>query len=497
MKRFILLFILLIGFSSSYSQFSKNCSQKKVVVTNDGVCDSNPYYLVFEDNFDGNSLDLTKWQLQVWRQGALNTNKEQEYNSLNNVEVSNGTCKIIAKQENVIKPAVSWLPDNEILSDGQPNLRSYAYTSSNLWSNYKFGYGVYEIRCKIPEGKGFWPAFWMFGENSEGVKNEIDVFEFWDNKPKKHHMNVHYDNNHCPTTNVGPNFSENFHKFTLVWDRYIVAWYVDGDLKRISSKYTNLLGQTVGCNSLIAWQFYLMDLLFPKNKMQIIFNLAIQKGSKAPDNTTILPNALEVDYIRYYKQIPCLGNITINSISQLNLQADEYNVIVGNNITINSSAIIHNGQQLELIASNEITIEPGFTVENGAVFIAKIDPTACQSSSGIITSSNHIDKLNEQILNFQKDNPDLGLEATSSDSNTSIDIYPNPTNGNIVVEINDANLKDCVIHIKDELGRLLLEKSGIHGVNTIDLSQLNKGVYFIEIIDKNTLNNFTTKIIYQ
>jgi hypothetical protein len=47
------------------------------------------------------------------------------------------------------------------------------------------------------------------------------------------------------------------------------------------------------------------------------------------------------------------------------------------------------------------------------------------------------------------------------------------------------------------LGRLLLEKSGIHGVNTIDLSQLNKGVYFIEIIDKNTLNNFTTKIIYQ
>lgn len=119
------------------------CDGQQVVLTQDGQCDYTPYVLEFEDNFDGNSLDLSRWQIQPWGQGALygNGGSTQEYNSLDNVEVSNGTCKITAKQETVVRRAISYLPDNQILSDGLPNLRTYNYTSSNIWTKYQFGYG--------------------------------------------------------------------------------------------------------------------------------------------------------------------------------------------------------------------------------------------------------------------------------------------------------------------------------------------------------------------
>jgi len=108
------------------------CDGQQVVLTQDGQCDYNPYVLEFVDNFDGNSLDLSKWQIQPWGQGTLQGAATQEYNSLDNVSVANGICNITAKHETVVRRAVNWKPDNEILSDGLPNLRTYYYTSSNI-----------------------------------------------------------------------------------------------------------------------------------------------------------------------------------------------------------------------------------------------------------------------------------------------------------------------------------------------------------------------------
>lgn len=111
-----------------------NCEKFPVYLYGFPDCNSNPYVLEFEDNFDGTALDTSKWGIQPWGQGALEHSAFMEVNLLENVSVSNGICYITAKKETVQKRAVNWLGDAEILKDGLPNLRTYYYTSSNLWT---------------------------------------------------------------------------------------------------------------------------------------------------------------------------------------------------------------------------------------------------------------------------------------------------------------------------------------------------------------------------
>lgn len=133
-----------------------NCQKVGVFLNQMPDCIDSNYQIVFEDNFNGNTLDLSKWEIQPWGQGALVGHANIEYNSLNNVEVSSGTCKIIAKNENIITKAVSWKPENEILSDGQPNLRAYSYTSANLWTKEKFFWAnmKLDVECLLVLGYG-------------------------------------------------------------------------------------------------------------------------------------------------------------------------------------------------------------------------------------------------------------------------------------------------------------------------------------------------------
>ena len=68
-----------------------------------------------------------------------------------------------------------------ILEDGCVNLRDYHYTSAQLWTKPVFSEGIIEAKIKMPKGKGFWPAFWMFtgqAETGSDSSFEIDVFEF-------------------------------------------------------------------------------------------------------------------------------------------------------------------------------------------------------------------------------------------------------------------------------------------------------------------------------
>ncbi|MBI4646073.1 MAG: family 16 glycosylhydrolase [Bacteroidia bacterium] len=158
----------------SASMGACNCQKASGFLFSMPPCNNGSYYLAFEDNFDGNSLDLSKWEIQPWGQGALQGSANIEYYSLDNAIISHGTLKITAKKETVTRRAVSWMDDNEILSDGLPNLRTYEYTSSNIWTKKKFFNGKYEIRSRMPNGTGLWPAFWMFGGQRW---NEIDVFD--------------------------------------------------------------------------------------------------------------------------------------------------------------------------------------------------------------------------------------------------------------------------------------------------------------------------------
>ncbi len=313
MKQIVLLFLVLLTKGSLMAQI---CHPQLHIAPEDGVCNANPYVVVFEDHFNSDSLDLSTWQIQPWGQGSLAGDNTQQYYSLDNVSVSNGICSITALRDTVLRRAVSWLPDDTLLADSLPNLRMYYYTSSNIWTLQKFGHGIFEIRCRIPSGKGYWPAFWGFGADSAG-SSEIDVFEFWDDDTETHHMTVHHDGMMCKSESQGPDFSLAFHTFSLVWDAYKTDWYVDGVLKRHQSRYHTILGQYVDCDEVEANHLYILEKSFPEDSLHIIMNLAIQAGPFAPDSATPFPASLEVDYVRYSAQIPVTAIVNVTDTSAL------------------------------------------------------------------------------------------------------------------------------------------------------------------------------------
>ena len=106
----------------------------------------------------------------------MTTDDVQEYNSLDNIVVQDGTCHVIARRENVTRRAIGYLGDEVILGDGLPNLRSFDFTSSNIWSSFRFGQGTYEIRFRVDVQPGMFPAFWIFS-SIDNIWNEIDWFE--------------------------------------------------------------------------------------------------------------------------------------------------------------------------------------------------------------------------------------------------------------------------------------------------------------------------------
>ncbi len=120
--------------------------------------------LVWNEEFNGTCLDSSKWSYEIGRGDWGWGNNEQQYytNRSDNLEVSNGSLKIIAKKE---------------------NYQNAEYTSARIITRgkYSFKYGYIETRLAAPSLNGIWPAFWMLGDSyiTKGWPycGEIDLME--------------------------------------------------------------------------------------------------------------------------------------------------------------------------------------------------------------------------------------------------------------------------------------------------------------------------------
>lgn len=353
MKIIILSLIILLSKIYVNAQ-EKNCEWINVISPETyDVCNHNPWILVFEDNFDNDSLDLTKWTYGSGDRLRYCNNEQQCYTNGDNIEISNGTLKLIAKRDTIYTRVVNWLPDDEVFicngnNKGQ-NKRYFYYTSANIETVKNFHYGKFEARVKIPKGKGFWPAFWLYGENP--YYNEIDIFEFWNekdtlNRSKVHHMNVHHDydgdgkRKMCSSKYIGEDFSQDFHIFTLIWDTDKIQWYVDDSLKRIDYRYLKIDDKNNIC-TIDLWHEYLENTIFTKQPMHVIFNLAIEgtDNNESPDVSTIFPSQMEIDWIRCYQRSLNTSD-SITNTNQYTLFNKNYKLIKGTNININCGEVV-------------------------------------------------------------------------------------------------------------------------------------------------------------
>jgi beta-glucanase (GH16 family) len=157
-------------------------------------------------------------------------------------------------------------------------LRDYRYTSGVITTQPSFSqtYGYFEMRAKLPAGKGVWPAFWLVPEDLSWPP-EIDIMESVGD-PSKYYVTYHSAAAKDSGTEV-PISPDAFHTFAVSWDRQNVIWFVDGrEVKRLPTP---------------------ADMHKP---MFLVANLALG-GDWAgyPDGTTPFPATYKIDYIRAYR----------------------------------------------------------------------------------------------------------------------------------------------------------------------------------------------------
>ncbi|MEO8087399.1 MAG: family 16 glycosylhydrolase [Bacteroidota bacterium] len=289
MKLF-LVFLLLAHLAFSQSTF----------FTGGNICKDEDWHLTFSDEFDGDSLDQSKWSSHFpcsdgsdQCDGARVADGGIYLDS--NIIVSNGTLKFITK-----KQTTTWFS------------KTRDYTSGMIYSKsspYRFKYGKFEIRCKVPSGKGFFSTFWMFGGDGVGTATEIDVFEISGSTPNHHHLGIlkyhetelisQYDYGYD-----GNDFSREFHVFDATWDPFFINFSVDGTQVFHIARFMTLAGREVNW-CCVDPGVYNMNPSYPSgesNQVSIIAFLTLLTGNDAPNNSTTFPNQMEVDYIRLYQR---------------------------------------------------------------------------------------------------------------------------------------------------------------------------------------------------
>lgn len=147
--------------------------------------------MVWSDEFDGTSIDTTKWG--VYNNTYGDGNKEEACLTPKNIEVSNGTLKIIGKRENITCPGQA---TQDAFTSGFIATRSIGSSGTSATANGKYfpKYAKYEMRARLPHGQGLWPAFWLRHKNGASTA-EVDIMEYFHAElPGKTSATLHLDN---------------------------------------------------------------------------------------------------------------------------------------------------------------------------------------------------------------------------------------------------------------------------------------------------------------
>jgi beta-glucanase (GH16 family) len=233
--------------------------------------------LIWQDEFNGDTLDLQNWAFDLGANGWGNGELEEYTNSTDNVRVENGNLVIEARKDEA----------------GQ-----YGYTSARIKTQdlQDWQYGRIEGRLKLPQGQGIWPAFWMLGNDINKTtvwpnSGEIDIMEFIGKEP-----NTIYNTIHGPgysgakgigshTDLLQGSLQNDFHVYAIEWEPTEIRWYID-DAQTFKVTKDDVPGE---------WVF--------DHPFFIILNVAVGGGWPGyPDASTTFPQQMLVDYLRVYQQ---------------------------------------------------------------------------------------------------------------------------------------------------------------------------------------------------
>ena len=267
--------------------------------------DKTGYKLVWYDEFDGASLDTTKWNYQTgtrdiyhgfdtqnWNWG----NDEEQYYTQDSVRVSGGSLVITATKQST---------EGKEYKSGRILTRDLA-----SWT-----YGYFEAKIKTPTGSGMWPAFWMLPQPSSfaNVENkyggwpyngEIDIMEAKGRLMNKVDTTLHFgpisadtwQSKYVTAEKELLSNTDQWHTYAVEWKPNYIKWFVDGvEVQTVGSGTWYSLSPAAAGNASAPFDqpFY------------IILNLAVG-GRYDNYNTpaaTFTSASMYVDYVRVYESL--------------------------------------------------------------------------------------------------------------------------------------------------------------------------------------------------
>ena len=243
--------------------------------------------LIWSDEFNGKSLDMSKWSFDTSRNKLGWYNKELQYYAANrpeNLRLENGKLIIeLRKDPAAIDRFADW--------------GNQQYTSAKIVTKGKaaFGTGFVEVSAKLPCTRGTWPAIWMLPEGDSPWPDggEIDILEQVGSQPNVAHATLHTRLfNHVMHTGRGaetpvPTACSAFHRYQLAWTNEAITIGVDG------RAYMRVRNDQSGGSG--AWPF--------DTPFYLILNLAMGgdwAAAKGIDDAA-LPQRMEIDYVRVWQ----------------------------------------------------------------------------------------------------------------------------------------------------------------------------------------------------
>jgi len=249
--------------------------------------------LVWSDEFDTPGLpDKAKWGYET---GFVRNNELQFYtrDRRENARAENGCLVIEGRKERYANP--NYRPGGDPKKSRRTTVEFADYTAASLITEGKasFLYGRVEVRAKLPQGKGVWPAIWMMGANRAAVGwprcGEIDIMEFVGKEPDRVHATVHFaqDGKHASKGGklATPAPSNDFHLYAVEWFPDRMDFFFD------EQKYFTFPLDDAGTGP---------DNPFRK-PCYLLINLALGGSWGGPMDDAGLPQPYLIDYVRVYE----------------------------------------------------------------------------------------------------------------------------------------------------------------------------------------------------
>lgn len=223
---------------------------------------------LFDDEFSGPNLDMKKWNIE-------DTYVNAYHNCCLGYGVQYFTPKALSFQQGSLR----------ITTQAQ-DVDGYHYTSGAITTENKFSftYGRVDIRARLPKTDGLWSAFWLLPSDRstrvDGVAAfEIDMMEMLGRTPNTVHLTNHQVHQYNTRVFTGPDFSQDYHVFSIIWTSKAISWYIDGI------------------------QCFESEQGIPNLSMYLIISVNLGGGDWAgyPDAYTVLPQYMDIAYVRVYQ----------------------------------------------------------------------------------------------------------------------------------------------------------------------------------------------------